>query len=131
MEMMVGMSRVANEYGLDVWIWYPAMDQDYSDLNTVERALREWGEVFAKMPRLDAVFVPGGDPGANPPELLLPFLKDIGERLMSQHPTAHVLRSTCTERTLPPGYQPVVRRGCLSAGYPNSSGALPSVAACR
>ena len=31
MEMMEGMSRVADSYGLDVWIWYPAMDKDYSD----------------------------------------------------------------------------------------------------
>ena len=27
MEMMVGMSRLADDYGLDVWIWYPAMDR--------------------------------------------------------------------------------------------------------
>ena len=31
MDMMVEMSRIANEYGLDVSIWYPAMDKDYSD----------------------------------------------------------------------------------------------------
>ena len=30
-EMMVEMSRIADEYGLDVSVWYPAMDQDYSD----------------------------------------------------------------------------------------------------
>src|SRR5438132_48194 len=46
MEMMQGMSRLADEYGLDVWIWYPAMDRDYADGKTVEFALREWGEVF-------------------------------------------------------------------------------------
>src|SRR5207248_9716171 len=27
LETMVGMSRLADEYGLDVWIWYPAMDE--------------------------------------------------------------------------------------------------------
>ncbi len=31
MRMMTEMSRLANEYGLDVWIWYPAMDLDYAD----------------------------------------------------------------------------------------------------
>ena len=31
MEMMAGMSQLADEYGLDVWLWYPAMDEDYSD----------------------------------------------------------------------------------------------------
>ena len=68
MEMMVGMSRLADEYGLDVWIWYPAMDRDYADPTTVDAALKEWGEVFAKLPRVDAVFVPGGDPGHTRPE---------------------------------------------------------------
>ena len=27
---MIGMSRIAAEYGLDVWVWYPAIDADYS-----------------------------------------------------------------------------------------------------
>ncbi len=63
MEMMVEMSRIADEYGLDVSIWYPAMDADYADPKTVDFALREWGEVFRRLPRIDAVFVPGGDPG--------------------------------------------------------------------
>src|SRR5439155_12026783 len=28
-EMMEGMSKLLDDYGLDVWIWYPAMDRDY------------------------------------------------------------------------------------------------------
>jgi len=31
MEMMIGMSKLADDYGLDVWVWYPAMDKDYSN----------------------------------------------------------------------------------------------------
>ncbi len=75
MEMMVEMSRLADEYGLDVWIWYPAMDRDYSDPKTVESALDEWGEVFKKLPRIDAVFVPGGDPGHTQPKYLMALLE--------------------------------------------------------
>ena len=45
-EMMVEVSRICNEYGIDVWIWYPAMDKDYSDPATVEFALKEWADVF-------------------------------------------------------------------------------------
>src|SRR5208283_105832 len=71
MEMMQGMSRVADSYGLDVWIWYPAMDKDYADPKTVEFALKEWGDVFAKLSRIDKVFVPGGDPGHTQPKVLL------------------------------------------------------------
>ena len=36
MEMMIGMSKLCADYGLDVWIWYPAMDSDYRNPNTVE-----------------------------------------------------------------------------------------------
>ena len=43
------------------------MDRDYSDPATVASALEEWDEVFRKLPRLDAVFVPGGDPGHTQP----------------------------------------------------------------
>jgi hypothetical protein len=60
MKMMIEMSRICAEYGLDVWIWYPALDKDYADPATVEFALKEWGEVFRQLPRIDAVFVPGG-----------------------------------------------------------------------
>ena len=64
------MSQICADYGLDVWIWYPAMDADYADPKTVEHALEEWGEVFKKLPRIDAVFVPGGDPGHTRPKYL-------------------------------------------------------------
>ena len=66
-EMMVEMSRIADEYGLDVWIWYPALDKDYADPATVDFAVKEWGEVFKQLPRIDAIFVPGGDPGHTEP----------------------------------------------------------------
>jgi hypothetical protein len=90
MEMMVGMSRLADEYGLDVWIWYPALDQDYSDPKTVEFALREWGEVFSKLPRIDAVFVPGGDPGHTQPKWLMALLEKQTENLRRYHPKAQM-----------------------------------------
>src|SRR5258708_37479985 len=74
MEMMTGMSKLAADYGLDVWIWYPAMDKDYSNPATVEFALKEWAEVFKKLPRVDAVFVPGDDPAHTQPISLMALL---------------------------------------------------------
>lgn len=88
--MMAEMSRLANEYGLDVWIWYPAMDRDYSDPKTVEFALHEWGEVFRQLPRLDAVFVPGGDPGHTPPKHLMALLEKQAQVLRRYHPRAQM-----------------------------------------
>jgi hypothetical protein len=93
MDAMEGMSRLADAYGLDVWIWYPAMDADYSDAATVERALVEWGEVFRRLPRIDAVFVPGGDPGHTRPRVLLALLEKQVEVLRRHHPRAEMWMS--------------------------------------
>jgi hypothetical protein len=90
MEMMVGMSRLADDYGLDVWIWYPALDKDYSNPQTVEFALKEWAEVFRKLPRIDAVFVPGGDPGHTQPKYLMALLEKQTESLHRCHPKAQM-----------------------------------------
>jgi hypothetical protein len=90
MEMMIGMSRLADAYGLDVWVWYPALDKDYSDPKTVEFALREWGEVLAKLPRVDAVFVPGGDPGHTQPKHLMALLEKQKQNLRRFHPKAQM-----------------------------------------
>jgi hypothetical protein len=90
MQMMIEMSRIADEYGLDVWIWYPAMDRDYSDPNTVEFALKEWGEVFRQLPRIDAVFVPGGDPGHTEPKYLMALLEKQTQLLHKTHPKAQM-----------------------------------------
>ena len=93
MKMMIEMSRIADEYGLDVWIWYPAMDRDYSDPATVEFALKEWGEVFRQLPRIDAVFVPGGDPGHTQPKHLMALLEKQTANLHRFHPKAQMWMS--------------------------------------
>jgi hypothetical protein len=90
MEMMVRMSQVADDYGLDVWIWYPAIDKDYTDAKTVNAAMEEWGEVFRKLPRIDVVFVPGGDPGNTHPKILLPFMEKQKKNLNKYHPKAQM-----------------------------------------
>ncbi len=88
MQMMIEMSRLAQEYGLECWIWYPAMDRDYSDPATVTAALQEWGEVFRQLPRVDAVFVPGGDPGHTQPKYLMALLEKQTANLRKYHPKA-------------------------------------------
>jgi hypothetical protein len=90
MQMMVEMSRLLDDYGLDVWIWCPALDKDYSDPKTLEFALNEWGEVFQKLPRIDAVFVPGGDPGHTQPKVLMALLEKETQVLHRYHPKAQM-----------------------------------------
>jgi hypothetical protein len=88
LRMMAEVSRIAGEYGLDVWVWYPAMDKDYADPKTVEFALKEWAEVFKALPRIDAVFVPGGDPGHTRPKVLFDLLEKQTANLKKYHPNA-------------------------------------------
>jgi hypothetical protein len=90
LEMMAGMSKIAADYGLDVWIWYPALDADYANPQTVEHALAEWAGVFQKLPRIDAVFVPGGDPGHTRPRFLMELLAKQAVNLRRFHPTAQM-----------------------------------------
>ena len=90
LEMMIGMSKICADYGLDVWIWYPAMDANYADPKTVSHALEEWSEVFRKLPRIDAVFVPGGDPGHTQPKYLMALLEKQAASLRRFHPDAQM-----------------------------------------
>jgi hypothetical protein len=90
LEMITGMSGICAEYDLNVWIWYPAMDSDYADPRMVDHALAEWAEVFQKLPRIDAVFVPGGDPGHTRPKVLFALLEKQTKNLRRFHPSAQM-----------------------------------------
>ncbi len=92
-DMMAEMSRIGGEYGVDVSVWYPAMDKDYSDAATVEFALKEWGEVFKRLPRIDVIFVPGGDPGSTQPKYLMALLEKQTANLHKYHPKAQMWMS--------------------------------------
>ncbi|MBI5084656.1 MAG: hypothetical protein HZB13_08670 [Acidobacteria bacterium] len=88
MQMMTEMSRITASYGLDVWIWYPALDKDYTDPSAVQKAVDEWAEVFKRLPRIDAVMVPGGDPGHTQPKVLMALLEKQTASLKRFHPKA-------------------------------------------
>lgn len=89
MDMNLRISDICKRYDIDFWVWTPAT----FDLNdTAKRAyfLRQFDTLFRKAPRLDAVFFPGGDPGHNPPELVLPFLETLSAPLRKHHPKAAI-----------------------------------------
>jgi hypothetical protein len=90
LEMMASMSAIADSYGLDVWVWHPALDDDYSRPEMVEFALAEWEAVYRRLPRVDAILVPGGDPGNTRPRLLLPMLAKQKERISQFHPNVQL-----------------------------------------
>ncbi len=93
MQMLIEQSRIAQEYGIEFWVWYPAMDRDYGDPATVAAALKEWAGVLKQLPKLDALFVPGGDPGHTSPKNLFPFLEKQAAQLRELHPGAKLWMS--------------------------------------
>jgi hypothetical protein len=90
LEMMVAMSRLADDYGLDVWIWYPVVDDDDLDERAIRRALKVREAVFKKLPRIDAIFIPGGDPGEVYPDQLFALMESLKKVLNKYHPDAQM-----------------------------------------
>jgi hypothetical protein len=88
-KMNIDLSRICQRYGQDYWIWVPA-DFDLKNAALREKALREHEELFRDCPTLTGVFVAGGDPGNNPPELVIPYLADLSRLLARTHPGAKV-----------------------------------------
>jgi hypothetical protein len=88
LRMMQEMSRLAHEYFMQCWIWYPAMDKDYGNPQTIDFALKEWEQVYKAVPHIDAVFVPGGDPGHTQPRHLFALLQKQTALLRKYHPRA-------------------------------------------
>ena len=89
-DMMAEMSRILAEYGLDVWIWFPVLPGKPDDPKWFADSARDWDEVFARLPRIDAVFVPGGDPGEMQPKRLMAQLEKQAQALRRRHPRAQM-----------------------------------------
>ena len=92
-DMMAEQSRIGDEYGQDIWIWYPALDENYGDPKDIEFALKEWAEVYKRLPRIDYMFVPGGDPGHTRPVHLFDLLEQQTALLKKYHPNAEMWMS--------------------------------------
>jgi hypothetical protein len=88
-KMNVDISRICERYGQDYWLWVPA---DFDRRNTAlrEKALKEHEVLFRECPTLTGVFVAGGDPGDNPPDLVIPYLHDLANLLHRFHAHAGV-----------------------------------------
>ncbi len=82
-------SESCARYDLDYWLWMPA-EFDLKDQPRRAQELEKVETLFRDLPRLDAIFFPGGDPGNNPPDLVIPYLRDMATRLATPHPKAKI-----------------------------------------
>lgn len=87
--MEVELSKICEKYDAEYWVWTPA-PHDLTIENAHQEGLAEQEAFYAKCPRLDGVFVPGGDPGENHPAQLIPYLNDLSAILKEYHPQAGI-----------------------------------------
>ena len=92
LEMNAAMSGICNRYDLDFWVWTPA-DFDLEDPARRDRFTELHRGMYEACPRLDAVLVPGGDPGTNHPRVLLPYMAELAPMLRARHPEAEMWTS--------------------------------------
>jgi len=90
MDMMIKQAEIIDSYGMDVWIWYPNMGSNYTNPDSIRKELQERDIIFKRLKRIDAVFVPGGDPGDLHPNILFDWLKKVAVVLHKYHPNARI-----------------------------------------
>jgi hypothetical protein len=89
-EMLIKQSEIIDSYGMDVWIWYPNMGNDYTHVESIREELQERDDIFRKLKRIDVVFVPGGDPGDLHPDILFTWISKVADVLNKYHPKAKI-----------------------------------------
>jgi hypothetical protein len=88
-EMNAAMSEICARYDVEYWVWVPVL---FLLPNPDKEAafLQQQEAFYRSCQRLDAVFVPGGDPGENEALPLLRYLRDMASVLRKHHPRAKV-----------------------------------------
>ena len=90
LETLLGVSRILDRYGLNCDMYYPEMETDYARPADVARELARFDSLFRQIPHVNALWIPGGDPGHTPPELLFPLIAQEAVLLHSYHPNARI-----------------------------------------
>ena len=88
-EMNRFISDVCRRYDIEHWMWTPA-EGKLSDPAYYAAELKRHSDFYKLCPRIDGVFFPGGDPGNNHPEYVMPFLKDLATELKKYHPNGGI-----------------------------------------
>ena len=88
-QMNQAIGEICRRYGIEYWVWVPAT---FDLKDTAKRAeyLARFREFSSDTPELTGIFFPGGDPGSNPPELVMPLLEDMAKILQPAHPRARI-----------------------------------------
>ena len=87
LEMNRRISEICRDYGIDFWAWTP-VTIDLNDPDKKNDALDKHEAFYRETPHINHIFFPGGDPGHNHPREVMPFLRELHQRLTKYHPGA-------------------------------------------
>ena len=90
LQTLIGIGQAAHKYGLDFALYYPEMADDYAAPGAVKAELDRFRALVDELPRIDVLYVPGGDPGHTPPDLLFPLVAQEAAILRRSNPRARV-----------------------------------------
>ena len=93
LDTMRGIARIAATYGLDFALYYPLVG-DYDKPGATAQELARFAALVKALPRIDALYIPGGDPGHTAPDRLFPIVARAATTLRRRFPRAEVLVST-------------------------------------
>lgn len=88
-EMNLKFAELCVKYDLDHWVWVP-VQFEVPNAAKEDAFLKLQDDFYKACKRLDAVFVPGGDPGDNHAHTLLPFLEKMAKTVSAHHPGAKI-----------------------------------------
>ena len=92
-ETLAGIARITHRLGLDVALYYPELG-DYRKAEQVTAEVAAFTRVLGDLPQVDALYVPGGDPGHTDPDHLFPLVARQAAVLHRRNPAAPVYLST-------------------------------------
>ncbi|MCQ2475525.1 MAG: hypothetical protein MJ173_06430 [Clostridia bacterium] len=95
-EFLIEAGRMADEFDLDVSLWHPNNNGE-----TVDEAAERRRKLYARVPRINAVFPPGGDPGDYPADEFIERCKAISAVLKESHPDAEMWPSAQAPHSIP------------------------------
>jgi len=90
LDMAIAVSALMAKYGLDFDLYYPQMGEDYRKPETRAAELARFEDLVRRLPKVDALFVPGGDPGHTDPDVLFPLVEAEVAILHRYHPKATI-----------------------------------------
>ena len=93
LETLAAIGRTAHRLGLDFALYYPLLG-NYSKPGGVATETARFAALVDALPRIDALYVPGGDPGNTAPAQLFPLVAAQAKALRARNPAAKVWIST-------------------------------------